>query len=168
MVRKILDCLSALRPLARRLIIFSLIAMLLATTAGCGRSGGATALEPGAMVTPEPVDTPAIPTLEPSPTTTIEPITPTPVVMINEEPTPTVHDSFMDSTPTPDIGDSDDAGDDHEPEDERVIDIGAFHQRVSDIVGDIDGELEIVVSLPDGTILYERDSAEPMEAASLY
>ncbi|MEX2314836.1 MAG: hypothetical protein WD628_03895, partial [Thermomicrobiales bacterium] len=53
---------------------------------------------------------------------------------------------------------------------EASADIGpeSFGAEVASLVGEIEGLVEIVVALPDGTILTELNSGEPIEAASLY
>jgi beta-lactamase class A len=48
------------------------------------------------------------------------------------------------------------------------IDLSTLLATIDEVVFEVEGMLEIVVALPDGTLLYERDSTEPMEAASLY
>lgn len=48
------------------------------------------------------------------------------------------------------------------------FDFGELQSRILSLIGDIDGDLAVVVTLPDAGILFERDSVEPMESASLY
>ncbi len=48
------------------------------------------------------------------------------------------------------------------------IDPQALATAIADLVSDTDGLVEVVVSLPDGTIMSEINSYEPIEAASLY
>jgi beta-lactamase class A len=48
------------------------------------------------------------------------------------------------------------------------LDLAGFEATVSELLGGVDGLLEIVVALPDGTTLFEFNSTEQMESASLY
>jgi len=55
------------------------------------------------------------------------------------------------------------------PEEEFVsLDPEAFAIEVASLVSQVEGLVEVVVTLPDGTTLSEINSYEPLEAASLY
>ncbi len=54
------------------------------------------------------------------------------------------------------------------PEQTVALDPEAFKAEVDSLVSDVDGLVEVVVALPDGTTLSEINSYEPIEAASLY
>ncbi|MDQ3547706.1 MAG: class A beta-lactamase-related serine hydrolase, partial [Chloroflexota bacterium] len=56
-----------------------------------------------------------------------------------------------------------------EPPEEAVgLDPEAFGIEVASLVSQVEGLVEVVVALPDGTTLSEINSDEPLEAASLY
>lgn len=107
--------------------------------------------------------TPPTSTLTPTPESSPTQATP------SVEATPTVYDPFAGSTPTPAPEEDVDEDVAEDVAEEQVeIDFSPFQDRITEIVGDVDGELEIVVALSDGLVIYDRDSDGLMEAASLY
>jgi beta-lactamase class A len=55
-----------------------------------------------------------------------------------------------------------------EPDPGPVYDMRAIQATVDDIMAGVDGQVAIAIAAGDGTILYEMNGAESMEAASLY
>lgn len=95
-----------------------------------------------------PSSTPdATPTPSPSPTSTAVP-TSTPVTVPAASATP-------------------EADDDEESLD-RYDDLSTFQAALDDLLRDVDGTVAVSLALPDGTVLWEQNAHEPMEAASLY
>jgi beta-lactamase class A len=43
-----------------------------------------------------------------------------------------------------------------------------FQSRIGELIGEVGGDLEVVVALADGSLLFERDSTVLIESASLY
>jgi len=54
------------------------------------------------------------------------------------------------------------------PEPDPVYDMRAIQATIDDIAAGIDGHVAVAIAASDGTILYELNGAESMEAASLY
>lgn len=109
-------------------------------------------LEPSPTATTTPVPTE---TLAPTATATAEP-EPTPTEPPTSTPRPTSTPPETDPTATP------------ETDAQATFDVEAFQQQAGELLEDEEGIYGISVRLPDGTVVFEMNPDESMEAASLY
>lgn len=128
--------------------------------AACGGSSSAGVPETN---TPVAGDTPAsvvaTSTRVSTPTSRAEtPQPPSPAPTVNPTATPT-STATPTRTATPEE-DGEPAG--------RYDDLGDFQAALDDLLRDVDGTVAVSLLLPDGTVLWEVNAGESMEAASLY
>lgn len=156
----------------RRLAVLSLVSIVLVATSGCGGQTRAHPLATSDTATPVVSSSPALDAgsqnaTAPERHTAVPVELPTQLSESVGEPdaAPTVQDPFNaieegqddPAAPQPD-----------EAEGGVVYDLEKVRSDIMELVGDIDGDLSIVVALPDGTQVFERSSTDIMESASLY
>lgn len=138
-----------------------IIPLLLVACGGSASSTTADAPDPAAVTRTAPTETPqgnSSPTVPPEATSTPESsATPSPPATNTTEPSPTASPTLEPTaTSTP------------EEQEPAAIDAGQIEATLNGLLAETDGYVAVSVKTADGQILYEHDSDESMEAASIY